>query len=41
MEVVAVKERILDMAVFRRTFVEPATGEEEYTFHYPVRRMRT
>lgn len=35
MEVVAVREKMLDIAVFRRTFVDPAAGEEEYIFQYP------
>ncbi|KAG7399955.1 hypothetical protein PHYBOEH_007475 [Phytophthora boehmeriae] len=29
-----VKEKILELAVYRRTFVEPADGEEEYVFSY-------
>jgi hypothetical protein len=37
MEVLAVREKMLDIAVFRRTFVDPAAGEEEYIFQYPVR----
>ncbi|RLN62793.1 hypothetical protein BBP00_00004536 [Phytophthora kernoviae] len=31
-----VKEKILELAVYRRTFVEPAGGEEEYVFDYAV-----
>ncbi|KAG2814106.1 hypothetical protein PC118_g10364 [Phytophthora cactorum] len=30
----AVKEKILELAIYRRTFVEPADGEEEYVFDY-------
>lgn len=33
-ENVTVKEKVLEVAVFRRTFVEPADGEEEYIFDY-------
>ncbi|OWZ18375.1 Synapse-associated protein [Phytophthora megakarya] len=29
-----VKEKILELAIYRRTFVEPAEGEEEYVFDY-------
>ncbi|KAK1933784.1 hypothetical protein P3T76_011544 [Phytophthora citrophthora] len=29
-----VKEKILELAIYRRTFVEPADGEEEYVFSY-------
>lgn len=33
-ENIVVKERILELAIYRRTFVEPAEGEEEYVFNY-------
>ncbi|KAL4086164.1 hypothetical protein PRIC1_014786 [Phytophthora ramorum] len=33
-ENLAVKEKILELAIYRRTFVEPAEGEEEYVFDY-------
>ncbi|GMF19418.1 unnamed protein product [Phytophthora lilii] len=33
-ENLAVKEKILELAIYRRTFVEPADGEEEYVFDY-------
>ncbi|TMW65254.1 hypothetical protein Poli38472_009421 [Pythium oligandrum] len=29
-----IRERILEMTVFRRTYIEPASGEEEYIFEY-------
>ncbi|KAE8879503.1 hypothetical protein PF005_g24242 [Phytophthora fragariae] len=32
----AVKEKILELAIYRRTFVEPADGEEEYVFDYAM-----
>lgn len=32
----AVKEKILELAIYRRTFVEPADGEEEYVFEYAM-----
>ncbi|CAI5746557.1 unnamed protein product [Peronospora destructor] len=31
-----VKQKILELAIYRRTFVEPADGEEEYEFDYAV-----
>ncbi|RLN26115.1 hypothetical protein BBJ28_00021046 [Nothophytophthora sp. Chile5] len=34
MEAPSVKEKILELAVYRRTFVEVAAGEEEYVFAY-------
>ncbi|EEY69565.1 uncharacterized protein PITG_19269 [Phytophthora infestans T30-4] len=33
-ENVTVKKKILELAIYRRTFVEPADGEEEYVFDY-------
>lgn len=33
-ENLTVKEKILELAIYRRTFVEPADGEEEYVFNY-------
>ncbi|KAG7379061.1 hypothetical protein PHYPSEUDO_009104 [Phytophthora pseudosyringae] len=33
-ENLTVKEKILELAIYRRTFVEPADGEEEYVFDY-------
>ncbi|POM71705.1 Synapse-associated protein 1 [Phytophthora palmivora] len=33
-ENLTVKEKILELAIYRRTFVEPAEGEEEYVFEY-------
>ncbi|CEG46574.1 BSD [Plasmopara halstedii] len=33
-ESIAVKEKILELAIYRRTFVEPADGDEEYVFDY-------
>jgi hypothetical protein len=33
-ENLTVKEKILELAIYRRTFVEPADGEEEYIFDY-------
>ncbi|KAL3666487.1 hypothetical protein V7S43_008734 [Phytophthora oleae] len=33
-ENLTVKEKILELAIYRRTFVEPAEGEEEYVFNY-------
>ncbi|GMF51038.1 unnamed protein product [Phytophthora fragariaefolia] len=35
-ENIAVKEKILELAIYRRTFVEPADGEEEYVFDYAM-----
>ncbi|KAG6610905.1 Synapse-associated protein 1 [Phytophthora cinnamomi] len=35
-ENMAVKEKILELAIYRRTFVEPADGEEEYVFDYAM-----
>lgn len=34
----AVRERVLELSVYRRTFVEDADGEDDYTFTYAVRR---
>ncbi|TYZ58175.1 hypothetical protein PybrP1_005727 [[Pythium] brassicae (nom. inval.)] len=34
MENAAVREKVLELAVYRRTFAEDATGEDEYTFQY-------
>ncbi|RMX65709.1 hypothetical protein DD238_004741 [Peronospora effusa] len=31
-----VKQKILELAIYRRTFVEPADGEEEYEVNYAV-----
>lgn len=36
-ESVAVREKVLELAVYRRTFIEDATGEDEFTFQYAVR----
>lgn len=32
-----VKEKIMEMAIYRRTFVDTAGGEEEYSFMLAVR----
>lgn len=33
----AVHEKVLELSVYRRTFVEDADGEDDYTFTYAVR----
>ncbi|KAI9911275.1 hypothetical protein PsorP6_009900 [Peronosclerospora sorghi] len=35
-ENLTVKQKILDLGIYRRTFVEPADGEEEYVFDYAM-----
>lgn len=37
MESAVVREKVLALSVYRRTFVEDADGEDDYTFHYAVR----
>lgn len=32
-----VREKVLELTVYRRTFVEDASGEDEYSFQYAVR----
>lgn len=36
-ESAAVRERVLELSVYRRTFIEDADGEDDYTFSYAVR----
>lgn len=34
---VTMREKVLELAVYRRTFAEDAAGEDEFTFQYSVR----